>query len=329
MFKDYAVIYVRAGNGGNGCAAFRREKYVDRGGPDGGDGGRGGSVYLVASEHENTLLSLVRNPHVRARPGEDGMGKGMHGRGAEDVEVLVPVGTLVFERKSRTLLRDLKAAGDRVCVAKGGFGGWGNKHFAHSGNQAPRQCNPGSEGEERELELELKMIADVGLVGLPNAGKSTLISRVSAARPKVADYPFTTLSPHPGVIELPGQRRFVMMDIPGLIEGAAEGLGLGHRFLKHVERTRVILHLVDMAPPDGSDPVLNFRTIEAELGRYSKALAEKPRLLVFSKADCLEDPQRRAEALATEVGRPMRWISSVTGEGLDRLLEEVWTLLNP
>ncbi|HGY91408.1 MAG TPA: GTPase ObgE [Planctomycetes bacterium] len=329
MFKDYAVIYVRAGHGGNGCCSFRREKFVPKGGPDGGDGGRGGAVYLEASEHENTLLSLVRNPHVRAENGQDGRGANCQGRRGKDIVVPVPPGTLVYEKSTHILLRDLKEPGDRVCVARGGYGGWGNLHFAHATNQAPRQANEGAPGEERTLELELKLIADVGLVGLPNAGKSTLVRSVSAAHPRVADYPFTTLQPHPGVVELSGDRRFVMVDVPGLIEGAAEGHGLGHRFLKHLERTRVVVHLVDMAPIDGSDPLDNLRVIDEELSRYSPALAEKPRLTVFSKSDLVPDPEARAAALAGEAGLQPRWISAATGVGVQDLLAECWKLLHP
>ena len=327
MFKDHAVIQVKSGKGGDGCVSFRREKYVPKGGPDGGDGGNGGSVYLEACEHTSSLLDLVRNPHVRSENGVPGKGKGMYGRRGEDVVVMVPIGTLVFEAESGVLLRDLKQIRDRVCVARGGNGGWGNEHFATSTNQTPRRANPGLPGEERHLRLELRLIADVGLVGLPNAGKSTLISRVSAARPKVADYPFTTLHPHPGIVELPDLRRFVMVDIPGLIGGASDGHGLGHRFLKHVERTRVLVHLVDMAPVDGSDPIEAYRTIIQELEGYSKALASKPRITVLSKADLAEDPERVARELSAEMGTDVTFISAATGVGLDRLLEDIWRRL--
>ena len=327
MFKDYAVIYVNAGKGGDGCLSFRREKYIPKGGPDGGDGGRGGSIYLVASEHQNTLLSLVRHPHIRAKNGQHGMGANRYGKSADDVYVEVPPGTLVYERDTRTLLRDLKEVGDKVCVARGGYGGYGNSHFASATNQTPRQTNPGGPGEQRTLELELKLIADVGLVGLPNAGKSTLISRVSAARPKVADYPFTTLQPHPGVIDLGDERRFVMVDIPGLIEGAAEGQGLGHRFLKHVERTRVLLHMVELEPLDGGDPKEQFQVILEELQRYSPALAARPRLTVFTKSDLMPDADEKAAALAEELGIEAYAISSATGHNLERLLEDLWKLL--
>ncbi|MCB9833243.1 MAG: GTPase ObgE [Planctomycetes bacterium] len=328
-FKDHAVIHVKAGRGGDGKVSFRREKYIDKGGPDGGDGGHGASVYLEADSQESTLLSHLRNPHVRAEAGEHGRGKNQHGKCGEDLVLKVPVGTLVQDLHSGVLLRDLKEDGERVCVAKGGRGGHGNKHFANATNQAPRQAVPGLEGEQRDLRLELKLIADVGLVGLPNAGKSTLISAVSAARPKVANYPFTTLKPHPGIVELAGFRRFVMVDIPGLIEGASEGQGLGHRFLRHVERTRVIIHLVELAPQDGSDPLANHEIIVQELDRYSKALAAKPRLTVFSKADLLPDAQERAAELAAQLGISSYAVSSATRTNLDRLLEDCWRLLHP
>ena len=328
-FRDHAVIYVRAGKGGNGCIAFRKEKYVAKGGPDGGNGGHGGSVHLIASEHENTLLGLLRNPHVRADHGEDGRGKGMHGHKGEDVWIKVPVGTLVMEKKSDSLLRDLKEDGDSVCVVKGGRGGWGNARFASPMNQAPRKANTGTLGEERDLRLELKLIADVGLVGLPNAGKSTLIGTVSAARPKVANYPFTTLQPHPGIVELSDFRRFVMVDIPGLIAGASEGHGLGHRFLRHVERTRVLIHMVELSYLDGHDPRHDYETICKELERYSAALAKKPRITVFSKADMVPDPDERARELAAELGIEAYAVSSATRFNLDRVLEDAWKLLHP
>lgn len=329
MFKDYAVVYVQAGKGGDGCVSFRREKYVAAGGPDGGDGGNGGSVYFVADHHESTLISLVRNPHIRADKGRPGEGRSCYGKRGQDVEVKVPIGTLIFDKDSKTLLRDLKEEGDRVCVAKGGSGGFGNEHFKSAHNQSPRTANKGLDGETRTLRLELKLIADVGLVGFPNAGKSTLISAVSAARPKVGDYPFTTLEPHPGIVELDGFRRFVMMDIPGLIEGAADGQGLGHRFLKHIERTRVLVHLVDLAPFDGTDPLENYRAIEDELQRYSEALASKPRLLIFSKADLVPDPKARAAELAAELGVEAYAISAATRYETKRLLEDLWRLLHP
>lgn len=327
MFKDHAVVYVQAGRGGDGCVAFRRELFAPKGGPFGGDGGRGGSIHFVADHHESTLLSLVRNPHIRGESGDPGQGKTMEGRSGEDVVVKVPVGTLIFDKEKNILLRDLKAHGDTVCVARGGNGGYGNKHFATATNQAPRKAIPGQEGEKRTLRLELRLIADVGLVGLPNAGKSTLISRVSAARPKIADYPFTTLHPHPGIVELSGERRFVMVDIPGLIEGASEGHGLGHRFLKHVERTRALVHLVELAPADGSDPAENYAIIVRELERYSAALAMKPRLTVYTKADLVPDPDDRVRELNQRLGIEAYAISSAVGTGIDRTLEEAWRMI--
>lgn len=328
MFKDHAVIHVKAGDGGDGAVAYRREKYVPKGGPAGGDGGHGGGVYLVASVQESTLFQLVRNPHVRAEHGVAGGGSNCHGRRGKDVEILVPVGTLVFERETNTLLRDLKVDGERVRVARGGNGGWGNSHFATSTNQKPDRANPGQSGEKKTLRLELKLIADVGLVGLPNAGKSTLISRVSRATPRVADYPFTTLDPHPGIVELSGFRRFVMMDIPGLIEGASDGHGLGHQFLRHVERTRVLVHMVDMAPLDGTSCADAFRTIREELERYSTKLANTPNMVVLTKSDLVSDAQAIQEAFTAETGIPCRTISAATGQGLDDLLQQVWELLS-
>lgn len=328
MFKDYAVIYCSAGRGGDGCVAFRHESCAPKGGPSGGDGGRGGSIYLVADRQESTLISHVRNPHVRAEHGHPGQGSTKHGASAEDIFVKVPVGTLVFDRDKNILLRDLKAHGEKVCVAKGGRGGHGNKKFATSTNQSPRQSVPGQKGEIRTLRLELKLIADVGLVGLPNAGKSTLISCVSAARPKIADYPFTTLTPYPGIVELSNDRRFVMVDIPGLIEGASEGHGLGHRFLKHVERTRVLVHLVEIKPEDGSDPITNYKTIVGELERYSPALAAKPRLTIYTKADMVEDPDAVAAEMNHALGIEGFAVSSPLGIGLPRLLEDLWKMVS-
>lgn len=330
MFKDHAVVHVRAGKGGDGCSSFLRDKNTTRGGPDGGDGGHGGNIVFLADGGMSTLLPLLRNPHIRSENGESGRGKNQHGKRGEPTVVKVPVGTLIHEKKSGVLLRDLKAEGDEVVVAHGGRGGWGNTHFAHALDQAPRKFNPGTDGEEKTLRLELKLIADVGLVGLPNAGKSTLIGRVSAARPRVADYPFTTLQPHPGIVELPGFRRFVMVDIPGLIEGASEGHGLGHRFLKHVERTRALIHLVELTPMDESDPAENWRKIESELARYSPALAAKPRITVFSKADTVPHPDARVKELTDELNIPATYaMSGVTGHNIDRLLEDAWRLIHP
>jgi GTP-binding protein len=330
MFRDEATIHVKAGDGGNGCRSFRREKFEPLGGPDGGDGGNGGDVWLEATAADNTLLSIARSPNYRAEPGQAGMGANKTGRSGEDLVLLVPVGTIVRDAETRIQLKDLSADGDRVCVAKGGKGGRGNNAFKSALNQAPRQFEPGRPGETRDLVLELKLIADVGLVGLPNAGKSTLISRVSRATPKIADYPFTTLHPHPGIVELPGFRRFVMMDIPGLIEGAHRGEGLGTRFLRHVERTRVLVHLIDLFPEEGAPPPEEAaRVILKELEAYSPTLFAKPRILAFSKAD--QDPGN-ARAIAAKVAEQLgvdgfHVVSAITGQGMPDLLEACWRLL--
>jgi GTPase len=332
VFRDEATISVRAGDGGKGCSSFRREKFEPLGGPDGGDGGHGGDVFLEATASDNTLLGISRSPNYRAEGGEPGMGANKTGRSGDDLVLLVPVGTIVRDAETKIQLKDLAHPGDRVCVAKGGRGGRGNSAFKSSLNQAPRKFEPGRPGESRDLLLELKLIADVGLLGLPNAGKSTLISKVSRATPKIADYPFTTLHPHPGIVELPGFRRFVMMDIPGLIEGAHQGEGLGIRFLKHVERTRVLVHLIDLFPGKGNpEPEDAARVIERELEAYSPALFAKPRLVAFSKADL--DPEGARE-LAADVAAKLGYeqfhvVSAITGEGVPELLEACWRLLRP
>jgi GTPase len=331
MFRDEARIEVKAGDGGKGALSFLREKFVPLGGPDGGDGGKGGDVILVATAAENTLLEISRSPRYRAESGESGRGKMCSGASGADLELRVPVGTLVKDALTGALLVDLAKDGDRFVVAKGGQGGRGNATFKSAVNQAPRQFEPGRRGRSRKLLLELKLIADVGLVGLPNAGKSTLISGVSRATPKIADYPFTTLEPHPGIVELPGFRRFVLMDIPGLIAGAAEGRGLGHQFLRHVERTRVLVHLVDLFPgEDAPTPAEAYRTIEDELRAYGPALFAKPRLIAFNKAD--QDPDgavERAEALERELGVKGFVVSGATGQGVQALLEACWNVLRP
>lgn len=329
MFRDEARIYVKAGDGGPGCMSFRREKYIPKGGPDGGDGGRGGHIYLVADASENTLLSLARNPHFRAKSGTPGSGNNKHGRGGDDLVVPVPVGTIVRDVESGIVLKDLSEPDERVRVAEGGIGGRGNARFKSATNQTPRKFDKGRPGESRTLRLELKLIADVGLLGLPNAGKSTLITRVSKATPKIADYPFTTLDPHPGIVELSGYRRFVMMDIPGLIEGAHTGQGLGDRFLRHVERTRVLVHMVDLAPTDDTRTETHYEVILNEITQFGHGLAEKPRLVVYSKADLVEDPEARADELNEALGLEGYPVSAVTGLNLDRLLEDCWKLLNP
>lgn len=321
MFIDKAIIYVKAGDGGNGCVAFRREKYVPRGGPSGGDGGRGGDVILVSSQHYNTLLHLRFNPEHKAERGRHGEGSNRTGRDGASVEVPVPVGVLVYDADTGELLHDFTEPGQRCVVARGGRGGRGNARFATSTHQAPREHEPGQPGEERRLRLELKLLADAGLVGFPNAGKSTLISRISAARPKIADYPFTTLEPHLGVVRLDDQRSFVVADIPGLIEGAHLGHGLGTRFLRHIERTRLLLHLVDVSEASGRDPVEDFHVVVHELASFSPDLAAKPMFVVATKLDAAQNPQR-LEALKTLAARrqlPFFAISSVTGEGIEML----------
>ena len=298
-FVDEALIEVIAGDGGNGSASFRREKFVPRGGPDGGDGGRGGSIWMVADRNINTLIDYRYARIHRAKRGENGRGADQYGHGAEDIVLRVPVGTMIVDADTAAMLADLAADGQRTLVAKGGTGGLGNIHFKSSTNRAPRQFTPGEKGEQRRLRLELKVLADVGLLGLPNAGKSTFIRAVSAARPKVADYPFTTLSPNLGVVRTDENRSFVVADIPGLIAGAADGAGLGHQFLRHLQRTRMLLHIVDIAPFDpDADPVRDARAIVAELERYDAALYEKPRWLVLNKLDLVPQEEREARVKA-------------------------------
>src|SRR6195256_3894065 len=320
MFIDRVKIHVQGGHGGNGVTAFRREKFVPRGGPSGGDGGRGGDVWKVADPPLNTLLHLRYNPEHIADRGRHGEGSNCSGREGEDRIVRVPVGTQVFESTSGELLQDLSVDGSRWLAAKGGRGGFGNSHFATSTNRAPRYHQGGSEGEELELQLELKLLADVGLVGFPNAGKSTLISRISAAKPKIADYPFTTLEPHLGVVTAEGDdhRTFVVADIPGLIEGAHTGHGLGIQFLRHVERTRLLAHLVDVSESTGREPVHDFEIVMGELASFSDDLAHKPMIVVATKIDAAQDPARveSLEKLARERSLPFYKIASVRGEGL-------------
>ncbi|MFT7091102.1 MAG: GTP-binding protein, partial [Candidatus Azotimanducaceae bacterium] len=292
-FVDEASVHVEAGKGGDGCLSFRREKYIAKGGPDGGDGGDGGCVYLIGDGRLNTLIDFRFQPRYKAQKGEHGKGKDQTGSKGENIYMKVPLGTSVFDEASGDYLGDVNELGETLLVAQGGFHGLGNTRFKSSTNRAPRQTSPGSPGEVRDLRFELKLLADVGLLGLPNAGKSTLISSVSAARPKVADYPFTTLVPNLGVIKV-GDNSFVMADIPGLIEGAAEGAGLGVQFLKHLSRNRLLLHLLDIAPVDGSDPAENYRVIEKEVREYSEGIAGKDRWLVFTKLDLL--PAAEAEA---------------------------------
>jgi GTPase len=329
MLVDRARIFVRSGKGGDGCMSFRREKYIPKGGPNGGDGGDGGDVILVGDQSIDTLLSLTHRPHFRAGHGIQGKGSQMHGANGDDKIVKVPLGTLVTDEDSGELLADISENGQELIVANGGKGGWGNEHFKSATNQAPRETTNGEPIEEYILRLELKLIADIGLVGLPNAGKSTLLSSISAARPKVAEYPFTTLQPHLGIAELDVNRRLIVADIPGLIEGAAGGAGLGHRFLKHIERTGALLHLVDVMPVDGSDPVSNYRAIRDELERYSEELASKDEIVVLNKVDLLL-PDERDETLALIASEleldPVITCSGATREGVRDVLEHAWAL---
>ncbi|MFN0120739.1 MAG: GTPase ObgE [Blastocatellia bacterium] len=324
MFIDRAKIHVRGGHGGSGVTAFRREKFVPRGGPSGGDGGHGGSVYMESTEGLNTLLHFRYNPEHIAGRGGHGEGSKRHGADAEDIIIRVPVGTVVIDEVTGETLHDFSEPGQRVCVAAGGRGGRGNAQFATATNRAPRHFEDGRPAEERWLVLELKLIADVGLAGLPNAGKSTLISRISAARPKIADYPFTTLEPNLGVVQLEDYRTFVVADIPGLIEGAHLGAGLGDRFLRHVERTKLLLHLVDVSGL-AENPIADFQTITHELAAYSEQIAAKPRLVVATKIDALDSPERLTELreFCEAQGLEFRAISAATGEGLSALTYRV------
>ncbi|KAB7764627.1 GTPase ObgE [Xanthomonas maliensis] len=333
---DEAEILVTAGNGGNGCVGFRREKFIPLGGPDGGDGGNGGSVWLIADENLNTLVDFRHERSFKAQRGENGMGRQMYGKAGEDRIITVPVGTVVMNVQTDEVIGDLTQHGDRLLVARGGKGGLGNMHFKSSVNRAPRQATPGEEGEERLLKLELKLLADVGLLGFPNAGKSTLIRAVSAATPKVADYPFTTLYPNLGVVSVEAHRSFVIADVPGLIEGAADGAGLGTQFLRHLQRTRLLLHLVDISPAlgvyeeggvDAVSPADQVRTIERELQRHDPELLDKPRWLVLNKADLMFEDEARAtaEAIVAELGWTGPWylVSALGREGTFPIMKDV------
>src|SRR6056297_1227017 len=330
-FVDEAKIQVAAGKGGQGAVSFRREKYIPKGGPDGGDGGRGGSVWLIADSGLNTLADFRHARHFKARSGEPGAGRERSGKSAPDIEIRVPLGTVIRATETDEIIGEVTEHDQRILVARGGEGGRGNTHFKSSVNRTPRQSTPGTPGEERELSLELRVLADVGLLGFPNAGKSTLISAVSAARPKVADYPFTTLHPNLGVVSLEPGRSFVIADIPGLIEGAAEGAGLGHQFLKHLQRTGLLLHLVEVQPIDGSDPVEQVKALEHELGRFDPELLAKPRWLVITKTDQLADPE--LERARDRIVGELRWqgpsfmISSVSGAGLKQLVSQIAEVL--
>ncbi|QDP71861.1 Obg family GTPase CgtA [Legionella israelensis] len=323
-FVDEALIKVEAGHGGHGCLSFRREKYIPRGGPDGGDGGDGGSIYFVASHDLNTLVDFRYQRHFKAENGQPGMGSNRTGKKGDDLYIKVPVGTMVFDVDSGELLADIHKPEQPVLIAKGGFHGLGNTRFKSSVNRAPRQTTPGTPGESRHLRLELRVLADVGLLGLPNAGKSTLIRAVSSAKPKVADYPFTTLHPNLGVVRVSSHKSFVMADIPGLIEGAASGAGLGHHFLKHLSRTCILLHVIDIAPIDGSDPVEAAKSIINELSEYSTDLLQKPRWLVLNKIDTITDEKNRQDLVKSIIDR-LHWkdrvfeISAINGEGTQKL----------
>lgn len=322
MFVDRVELYVKGGDGGRGMVSFRREKYVPRGGPDGGDGGRGGSVIVRAVPNADNLAPLIHKKHWHASDGGHGGSALCTGKNGQDLIIPVPPGTIVRDRDRGHILKDLVHPGDEVVVAKGGRGGRGNKYFATATNRTPRQAEPGEEGEERTILLELKLIADVGLVGFPNAGKSTLLSRLTRANPQIAAYPFTTKHPNLGIVTLGGDNAFVLADLPGLIEGASHGVGLGHEFLRHVERTRLLVHLVEPFPADGSDAVANYRAIRHELSEYSQALAEKPEIVCISKGELTgaDEAQRR---LSHTLGREVLLISAVTGQGLPRLVSMV------
>ncbi|HEX4130469.1 MAG TPA: GTPase ObgE [Pirellulales bacterium] len=322
MFVDRVALQVQAGKGGDGAVSFRREKFIPRGGPDGGDGGDGGSVVIVAQAGVDSLASLSQRRQWRAESGGRGMPANCHGSSAEDLVIAVPPGTLVADARGGFVLKDLSRAGESVVVARGGRGGKGNTRFKSSTNRAPRQFTPGEEGETRDVVLELKVIADVGLIGKPNAGKSTLLSRLSRARPEIADYPFTTKYPNLGMVQIDAERSFVLADIPGLIEGAHAGVGLGHEFLRHVERAGILVHLVEPMPADGSDPVQNYRTIRDELVRYDPRLGQRPEVLCVSKAE-LPDAQPVLGRLEAETGHAVLAISAVTGAGLNMLLSTI------
>jgi len=322
VFVDRVHIEVAAGDGGRGCSSFRREKYIPLGGPDGGDGGDGGSVILEARAGVDSLAALAHRMQWRAKPGDSGGPANCHGRSAEDLVLLVPPGTIVIDEATGLVLKDLAAPGESIVAAQGGAGGKGNLHFKTSTNRAPREFGPGEKGQVRRLLLELKVIADVGLVGLPNAGKSTLLSRLSRARPQIADYAFTTKTPMLGIVAIDRDRSFVLADLPGLIEGAHAGVGLGHEFLRHVERAGIVVHVVEPDPVDGSDPVANYRAIRAELALYDEDLGRRPEIVIVSKAELPGADDVRAR-LAAETGREVLAVSAVTGQGLDRLIAAV------
>jgi len=329
MFIDEARITVRAGNGGHGCIAFRREKFVPKGGPSGGDGGKGGDIYLVTDSNENTLLKFRFNHTFEAERGEHGKGSNWHGKNGKDLEIRIPRGTMVYDNDTGELLHDCTEENEQILIAHGGRGGFGNSHYKSATNRAPRKAQDGAQGERLVLRLELKLLADVGLVGFPNAGKSTLISRISAARPKIADYPFTTLEPNLGVVALDTDKSFVVADIPGLIEGAHLGMGLGIQFLRHIDRTRLLLHMIDVGQGNERDPVDDYHTIQNELSEHSRELAMKPRLVAATKMDAA-DPEkvRKLEQWCGQNDIEMIKISSVTGEGLEELKRIIFSKLS-
>lgn len=329
MFIDEVTIYVKAGRGGNGCISFRREKYVPKGGPDGGDGGKGGDVIAVAIDHMNTLVEQYYNQHYRAEDGEHGQGKNMHGRNGRDAIVRVPVGTLIYDAETGELIGDLDTVGKSVVLARGGIGGRGNARFKSSTNRAPRVAEKGEPGEERKIRLELRLIADAGLVGYPNAGKSSILSRVSDAKPKIADYPFTTLSPVLGVVRVDEGKSFVLADIPGLIEGAHSGVGLGDEFLRHITRTRVLLHVVDVASVDGRDPIEDYKNINKELHLYDPKLSELPQIVVANKIDLpsAKDGLKKLQKFLSKKDIKLIPVSAVTGQGLKELIYETYNII--
>ena len=326
MFVDQVTIKVSGGRGGHGCVSFRREKYVPKGGPDGGDGGHGGSVIIEARHGVNSLVALANRNSIRGDKGTGGMGYGRHGKCADDITVYVPPGTIVIDTETGLTMKDLASDGDSVVAAKGGRGGRGNTRFKSSTNQSPRQATQGSDGEHKTLRLELKVIADVGVIGKPNAGKSTLLSRLSSARPEIANYPFTTKDPNLGQVQIDLDHSFIMADIPGLIEGASEGVGLGHDFLKHIERAGILVHLVEPTPMDQTDPVENYQSIRKELERYNAKLKDRPEILVCTKSE-LPGQDEVVKALAEATGVQVHSISAATGDGLKPLVHHIATTL--
>lgn len=328
MFLDQIELFCRGGDGGNGCLSFRREAHVPRGGPDGGNGGRGGRVIVEATDQLTNLAHLIGHKHWNAERGQNGQGKQKTGRRGKDAIIRVPVGTLIYDVKRGNLLRDMQEEEQSIVVARGGRGGLGNKHFATSTNRAPREHEDGELGQERKIRLELKLIADVGLIGKPNAGKSTLLSRMTRATPEIANYPFTTKYPNLGIVQIGFDQRFVIADIPGLIEGAHSGVGLGHEFLRHVERTKVFVHLVEPMPMDGTDPIENYRNIRDELRMYDAGLMDHPEIVVVTKCE-LPDADDVAELLSEDIGRPVLKISAVTGKALPELTKQILDYLEP